>query len=267
MLIHTALRSAHSRFRYRTVSYGPEWAHHTMEEPLHHNCISPSSLNSIPVFQTGDDARHWLERIERHAGVFRWEDRDKLEIARCRLGVEAQVWESGAARGINSWNAFREAFLERYDLREEELYSRLTNCQQGRHETVRQYADRYRHLAAQLNITIERDPAHLYNFLRGLHRRVYHEVYRMRPRTISQAIDDAIYISEGLEEGDSVKPAYGGPAARAEDGRHRILVVPRTTLSPSAPPRPLPRGGDRPRPQERPFRQPEPFRGRVEEAG
>ncbi len=128
-----------------------------MDEHTVSNGISPSGLNSIPVFHTGDSARQWLEWIERHARPFKWTEANKLEVARCRLGGEAQIWESGAARGITTWEGFKNAFLERYDIREEELYNMLTNCRQGRQETVREYADRYRHLAAQLSIELDKD--------------------------------------------------------------------------------------------------------------
>ncbi len=190
-----------------------------MDEQPAHRGITPSSLNSIPLFRTNDNARHWLERIERHARVFRWGEHDKLDVARCRLGAEAQVWESGTARGIDTWKDFCDAFLERYDVREEELYNQLTNCRQAPNETVRQYADRYRHLASQLKITIDRDPTHLYNFLRGLHKPIHQEVYRMRPRTLAQAIEDAIYISEGYGQEGQVDTATRPAAVLQPQGR------------------------------------------------
>ncbi len=93
-----------------------------MDEQPAHCGITPASLKSIPLFLTSDNACHWLERIERHACVvFRWGEHDKLDVARCRLGAEAQVWDTGAARGIDTWKDFRDAFLERYDVQEEEL--------------------------------------------------------------------------------------------------------------------------------------------------
>lgn len=108
--------------------------------------ITPSSLNSIPIFNPRDDnARQWLSTIERHALVFRWSDADKLAIARCRLSANAQEWESTVSSGIGTWHDFCEAFRERYAVREEELFNRLANCRQGKYESVRQYADRFRH--------------------------------------------------------------------------------------------------------------------------
>ncbi len=77
-------------------------------------------------------------------------------------------------------------------MRQEILYGQLADCCQGRHETVRQYADRYRYLAEQLSIPVDGDPLHMYNFMRGFDRRIYMEMYRMRPRSLSEAIAEAI---------------------------------------------------------------------------
>lgn len=242
-----------------------------MEEDHHVNTatsVAPSSLNSIPVFRTGDSARQWLEWVERHARLFKWPEASKLEVARCRLGGEAQVWEMGAAKDITKWQEFKQAFLERYDVREEELYDMLTNCRQGQQETVREYADRYRHLAAQLGIATSQDPSHLYNFLRGLHRHIYREVYLMRPKSLADAIEDAVYISRGLDDdGGGKPPVYGNAGPRGPDTRgSRVLVVPRASLpTPTGEaPRPLPRMHDRPRYGERPPRLQEWPRGRPE---
>ncbi|KXZ41351.1 hypothetical protein GPECTOR_528g523 [Gonium pectorale] len=173
--------------------------------------VTPSSLNSIPLFQApGDDPRQWLEAIERHAGVFGWTDANKLAVARCRLGAGAQVWESGTAHNINTWVAFKRAFLSRFAVPEDELYTRLANCKQARREAVRSYADRYRDLVAQLGLDTNRDPTYMYNFLRGLHGDVYDKVYLLRPHDLESAIELSIYVSEtrhskydgGYESGD-----------------------------------------------------------------
>ncbi len=97
--------------------------------------------------------------------------------------------------------------------------NQLTNCRQSPKETVRQYADRYRHLASQLNMPIDRDPTHLYNFLRGMHNPIYREVYWMQPRTLAQAMEDAIYISEGYGQEEQVDTAAPLVAVLQQQGR------------------------------------------------
>ncbi len=105
----------------------------------------------------------------------------------------------------------------------------------------------------------------MYNFLRGLHRHIYREVYRMRPKTITEAIEDAFYISQGLEEDGGIRPTgYGAPMARGDDGRGRVLVVPRAALPTGDVPRPAPRAQDRPRYGEGPPRPQEFGRTRFE---
>ncbi len=205
------------------------------EQPQAQNgFINASSLNSIPWFQQPDSARQWLENVERHARVFHWNDQQKLDIARCRLGPEAQVWETGVTHRVGTWAQFKTAFLERYDVREEELYNRLSNCRQGKRESVRQYADRYQHLVAQLGLTTDGEPTHMYNFLRGLDRQIYQEVYRMKPRTLDQAIQDAIYISEGLAGSGGEEPSrlvpLGSTVPRAQEPPRKTIEVPAAAL-------------------------------------
>ncbi|KXZ42387.1 hypothetical protein GPECTOR_153g60 [Gonium pectorale] len=161
--------------------------------------ITPASLNSIPIFIPSDDPRRWLEGIERHGQVFGWTDANKLDVARCRLGASAQVWESGTAAHILTWSSFRCAFLDRFAVREEELYQRLAYCKKNKNETVRAYADRYRDLVAQLGVDTDRDPTYLINFMRGLPEYIYEKVYLMRLQDLEAAIENAVYISEGRD--------------------------------------------------------------------
>lgn len=175
--------------------------------------ITPQSLYSVREFRPAEDsAREWLESIERHGRVFGWTRRDQLDVARCRLSHEAQIWDAATAH-IDGWDEYKEAFLQRYDVQEEELFSQLATCRQGRNETVRQYADRYRYLAAQLNLPYDEDPSQKYNFLRGLNRWTYKEVYRMRPQSLKEAIEDAIYISEG-QGGEGEGHEYAGTVGK-----------------------------------------------------
>eukprot|EP00198_Chlamydomonas_reinhardtii_P005847 XP_001695183.1 predicted protein [Chlamydomonas reinhardtii] len=162
-----------------------------------HFGVTPSSLNSIPIFDPRqDDPRQWLDKIERHARVFQWSNVDKLLVARCRLSGDAQTWESGIDGDMRDWPEFRAMFLERFAPGLEELFNRLSNCRQGRNESVRRYADRYRSLVAQLNINPACDPTYMYSFLRGLHPDVYQQVYLMRPANLDDAITNAIYVRE-----------------------------------------------------------------------
>ena len=154
----------------------------------------PSSVNSIPIFRLGDNSRQWVAQIERCGRMYGWSEGNKLDVAACRLGDEATSWQAGIEATIHDWDSFKRAFLERFDLTKEELYGRLTRCRQERGETVRDYADRYRDLAAQLEVDIDDDPIHLYNVLQGLSVRIHSKVFLMRPHTL----EEAIYVSEGM---------------------------------------------------------------------
>ncbi len=52
--------------------------------------FTPSALNTICVFQPEDnDARLWLDKIERHGRVFGWSQEDMLAVAKLRLSPVA----------------------------------------------------------------------------------------------------------------------------------------------------------------------------------
>ncbi|KXZ55242.1 hypothetical protein GPECTOR_3g382 [Gonium pectorale] len=150
--------------------------------------IHPASLNSIPLYDPYDNARQWIERVERIAALYGWSDACKLNVAICRLGEEAAAWHMGMGHITNTWRAFRQAFFERYDLDRRELFRRLAHCRQGHSESVRTYADRYRRLSALLGVDPDGDPLHMHNFLQGLNERVYRRVFLMRPETLDQAV-------------------------------------------------------------------------------
>ncbi len=102
--------------------------------------ITPSSLNTIYVFQPAeDDAQQWLERIDRHGRLFCWTEEDKLDVAKCRLGPDAQAWDAASAAHVTTWGEYKKAFLQRFGLRPEDLYGKLATCRQSSNETVRQY--------------------------------------------------------------------------------------------------------------------------------
>lgn len=159
--------------------------------------VTASSVNSIPFYEADDSARQWLTRLERASRMYGWTDEQTLDVAVCRLGDTAAKWYSGVETTINTWDLFKETFLERFDVDKEELYNLLSSCCQERWESVREYADRFRDLASQLSINLNQDPTYTYNFLHGLLPAVYDMVYLMKPRTLDAAIRDAIYIDEG----------------------------------------------------------------------
>ncbi len=74
--------------------------------------INASSLFSVPLYRPEDDARRWLETVERHGRVYGWSQEDRLNVARCRLGPEAQTWDAAKATRIHGWQAYKEEFLQ-----------------------------------------------------------------------------------------------------------------------------------------------------------
>ena len=172
--------------------------------------LTPAGLSSVPLYDpTKDNARAWLEVVERHSRAFRWSEVDRLTVARCRLTGEALIWEGGLGRHLADWDAFRSAFLERYAARNDELHAELANCRQGPDQTVREYADRFRHLMAQLGLDGNQDPIYMYKFMGGLQPWIYDFVYMFRPNNLDAAILSAIY-GDGMKLG---RPQ--GPQPRA----------------------------------------------------
>ena len=166
--------------------------------------IGPSALSSIPVFNPKDEnPRQWLNTLEKLAGVFGWTPDQKVQVARCRLGGSAQIWEEGMGAAIGTWAEFKEALIARFAVSEEELLQQLSTCKQERNESVRAYADRFRHLLTQLGMTGAdaegRVALRAYKsvFIRGLQPAIREKVYIFEYPDLESAIAKAI-SSAGL---------------------------------------------------------------------
>ncbi len=156
----------------------------------------------IPEFDyKATDVLTWLQSIEELGHLEGWTDETRLSVASIRLGPIAKQWYNSwrhaVGAGALTWDRLREALRDRYGVSDRELHLRLANCKQERRESVRDYADRYLSLMTQLRLAVDQDPTHMHNFLKGLRGSVYKMVYLMKPRNLTYAIRDAIYISEG----------------------------------------------------------------------
>ena len=186
------------------------------------NTISPSALNSIPVFNPSDDnPRQWINIIERLARVYGWTADQKVDVAKCRLSGIAQTWDEGTGHQTTTWDLFTKAFLERFAVSEEDMLQQLSSCRQGKNELVRSYADRYRHLLAQLGLLSPddehgtQDKAHKSNFIRGLTKNIRERLHLMLPHDLEDAIKKATYISQALEgENNTEEPPVVLPERR-----------------------------------------------------
>jgi hypothetical protein len=180
---------------YDPAQYGPQPAPGWQAGPQQGRRITPDQLASVPLFEDGQDARLWLSGLYRKAGIYAWRQEDLLDIATCRLGEKASVWQTGHAREHLSWPAFEASFLRRFGPKVEQLAFDLAHCHQSPKESVQAYADRYRELMAKLGINGNDDPVHRHNFMRGLREDIYREVYFMKPQTLDDAVNDAVYAS------------------------------------------------------------------------
>ena len=184
-----------------------------MEEYRH---IAPSALTSVPIFIPEEHIpRQWLSTVDRLGRVYGWSEDQKVEVAKCRLSAAAQLWESGVSNATRTWEAFRAAFIDRYAQSDEELMQQLMLCTQGRQQSVRSYADRFRNLLAQLGLLTgdgEPDQAGANKtykgiFMRGLQPHIRRQVFMFEPADLEAAIKKAIFISEGGQSEYGEQPA------------------------------------------------------------
>ena len=164
--------------------------------------IDPQALLSIPVFNPKEDnPRQWLNTVDRLADVYGWSASQRVTAAKCRLSAAAQVWEDGMSAATPSGIKFKVALLERFAISEDELLQQLATCRQGKLESVRAYADRFRHLLYQLGL-LDADADRLAVktnknvFLRGLNPKVRDRVFLFEPPDLEAAIRKAIYVAE-----------------------------------------------------------------------
>jgi hypothetical protein len=183
----------------------------------------PSQVSQVPIF-TGNNtansmsAHEWLEVLDDNANLWQWSPSSRVRVALSRLQGSASVqWKRGLSPDI-TWDHFCADFLEGFGKSRETALTRLTTCRQRQHESVYEYAERFRR-DAFLAGRVE-DDALRFQFISGLRSDLQWEVRRERHNIHSMA--DAIRTAT-FWESSSRQGTYGnGPALpRGADNERR----------------------------------------------
>ena len=151
------------------------------------------------AYGSGDDAYDWLESIDELADMFDWSAEICLKAAPFRLGGPAKQWIGGVPRArIADWDAFKNAFLDRFGEKRDAMLARLSYCVQQDNEAVREYADRFRGLARRAGRS--EDAALTHQFIKGLRPFLRKEAVLQRLNDLEQVIDYVNYLDEWDQE-------------------------------------------------------------------
>ena len=151
------------------------------------------------AYGSGDDAYDWLESIDELADMFDWSAEICLKAARFRLGGPAKQWIGGVPRArIADWDAFKNAFLDRFGEKRDAMLARLSYCMQQDNEAVREYADRFRGLARRAGRS--EDAALTHQFIKGLRPFLRKQAVLQRLNDLEQVIDYVNYLDEWDEQ-------------------------------------------------------------------
>ena len=158
-----------------------------------------AALDAIEQFTgaygSGDDAYAWLESIDELADMFDWSTDICLKAARFRLGGPAKQWIGGVPRArIADWDAFKNAFLDKFGEKRDAMLARLSYCVQQDNEAVREYADRFRGLARRAGRS--EDAALTHQFIKGLRPFLRKQAMLQRLNDLEQVIDYVNYLDE-----------------------------------------------------------------------
>ena len=141
--------------------------------------ITSSSLSVVGEYhgRRGEDPVAWIQKLNRLAQpmINNWDGRAKMVVALTMLCDDAGLW----AHNINEnmpWEKFEHAFLERFSEPIEEAMARLAKCQQGRHESIQNYTDRFKKDAILAGR--DEDRALIHHYMEGMHCYLKQEVLR-----------------------------------------------------------------------------------------
>lgn len=114
------------------------------------------------------DVFFWVKHIDLTAACQGWTEAQKVCYAANSLTGTAWIW--AMSHNFDSWAQFKASICERYGEDAEVLAHKLQNCEQHPKESVLQYSDRFRLLAARLAITPCAMPPRMLRtlFVRGL---------------------------------------------------------------------------------------------------
>ena len=151
------------------------------------------------AYGSGDDAYDWLESIDELADMFDWSAEICLKAARFRPGGPAKQWIGGVPRArIADWDAFKNAFLDRFGEKRDAMLAHLSYCVQQDNEAVREYADRFRGLARRAGRS--EDAALTHQFIKGLRPFLRKQAVLQRLNDLEQVIDYVNYLDEWDQE-------------------------------------------------------------------
>ena len=186
-----------------------------------HRAPLPSEINVVPEFHGNNtdthEPRQWLELLDSHAQMWNWSEQACLSVARIRLIGPAYHWLTSLPTSTaQTWEAFSDAFLARFDEPAEAALARLAVCRQEQGESVDSYADRFRrdvYLSGR-----QEDNALCHQFIAGLQRRLRFEVQRQPDcasaltNIISTARSWEVYFQEDQQQ--TIPATYVPPHRR-----------------------------------------------------
>ncbi|KAF3783898.1 hypothetical protein EJ110_NYTH31468 [Nymphaea thermarum] len=159
-----------------------------------------------PIFSGGcshDQAKHWIEEIERFFVLLRMPEEDKVNYGTYLLKGDALDWWKStleirfAGQLSLSWMQFRDSFFSTYypvHARDKKMQEFL-DLQQNQ-LNLEEYITRYRHLETYCPHFYSTDGARACKFVRGMREGLRSKVLSSRPRDLDEAVTMARCIEE-----------------------------------------------------------------------
>ena len=149
------------------------------------------------------DVHHWLRHLEMLASSQGWSEATQICNACAALSGSACYWLDSI--NITTWHDFKHQLIARFGENTDTVAQKLYNCKQRKEESVAQFTDRFRQLAAKLAVANSTMPATLLLnfFMQGLQHSIKHKLTIKHLRTLDEAIEDAKYLEETYSLNDS----------------------------------------------------------------
>ena len=201
------------------------------------------------------DVVHWVRQVEMLTAANNWTEQQQVCNAVAAMTGSASYWLDSAS--VNTWQELKEQMLHRFGQNVETIANKLYTCTQANRESIDQYIDRFRQLAAKLSASGNplSDALLLSIFIKGVRKDLRRELIIKHPHTLEEAISDAKYMDENLQpEHDYATNASNGrnngrfqPDNRPQRHEPNAYQGPKPNQNEPRPPRPMPQQNQQPK--------------------
>lgn len=226
----------------------------------------PGLLNMLKLFHGNPKElpKHWLDRLKSITDKHGLVAKEKLLCARLLLQGKAAIWYSAHKKSFSCWDDFQSQFLRRFAINGQAAASALLGRFQYENEPVGVYAASIHYLHDSLLQSAEKPVPDCFLktlFINGLHPNLREKVMFRRPKTLQDAVGDAVFFEQCLHGEQHVRQPFSNtqcpPVKSNYFGKQPSYPKTKYKRRANVAPPPLPRPQPQPQPPPAPHARPQ----------